>query len=544
MQVIIPMSGFGERFRRAGYTVPKPLIEVDGKTIIDHVVSMFPGETDFTFICNRDHLENQAFRMREILERCCTSGRIVPIEPHKLGPVNAVLQVADLIKPDEPAIVNYCDFTCYWNYARFKGFVEHSECDGAIVCYTGFHPHMLHSVNFAYVMETAGRVTNIQEKCPFTDTPMAEYASSGTYYFKSGRLLLEYFEKSMRPDLALNGEYYVSMVYKPMIEEGLDISVFPIQHFMQWGTPEDLAEYRYFSQMFRNLVQPRPSPRQDGAVMIPMAGLGSRFSKEGYADPKPLIPVSGKPMAVQSMRDLPQADRAVFIVRRDMDKLDEIMEVVKGEVSGVVFVVLDKLTEGQACTCLAGMNEIDPSMPLTIGACDNGALYDADAFEAMMNDKEIDVLVWVARGYPGAVTAPHMYGWVDAEGGAVRRVSVKTPLSNPSRDPIITGTFTFKRVSDFVASVDRMMAREGRINGEFYVDTCINDAVELGLRVGIIEVDSYLCWGTPEDLRRFEYWQSCFHKWDGHPYRLENDPDIAPEALAEIEARYAPDEAG
>ena len=58
MQIIIPMSGFGERFRRAGYQVPKPLIEIDGKPIIAHGVDMFPGEQDFLFICNNQHLGN------------------------------------------------------------------------------------------------------------------------------------------------------------------------------------------------------------------------------------------------------------------------------------------------------------------------------------------------------------------------------------------------------------------------------------------------------------------------------------------------------
>ncbi|SVE52845.1 uncharacterized protein METZ01_LOCUS505699, partial [marine metagenome] len=52
MQIVIPMSGFGERFRRAGYSVPKPLIEVDGKPIIQYVIEMFPGEENFIFICN------------------------------------------------------------------------------------------------------------------------------------------------------------------------------------------------------------------------------------------------------------------------------------------------------------------------------------------------------------------------------------------------------------------------------------------------------------------------------------------------------------
>jgi hypothetical protein len=83
-----------------------------------------------------------------------------------------------------------------------------------------------------------------------------------------------------------------------------------------------------------------------------------------------------------------------------------------------------------------------------------------------------------------------------------------------------------------------LIARDGRINGEFYIDSCINDAIELGLKCHLFKVDSFLSWGTPNDLRTFEYWQSCFHKWAGHPYRLEMDNSIPSEALNDILDRY------
>lgn len=76
MQIVIPMSGFGERFRRAGYSVPKPLIEVAGKPIIEYVVAMFPGERDILFICNEDHLAEPKFRMRETLAAIRPDARI------------------------------------------------------------------------------------------------------------------------------------------------------------------------------------------------------------------------------------------------------------------------------------------------------------------------------------------------------------------------------------------------------------------------------------------------------------------------------------
>ena len=63
------MSGFGERFRRAGYTVPKPLIPVDGKPIIAHVIDLFPRETKFVFICNEDHLATPEYKMSQTLRQ-------------------------------------------------------------------------------------------------------------------------------------------------------------------------------------------------------------------------------------------------------------------------------------------------------------------------------------------------------------------------------------------------------------------------------------------------------------------------------------------
>ena len=67
MQIIIPMSGFGERFRIAGYTKPKPLIEVNNKPIIEYVVNMFPEEENISFICNENHLKDEDFNMENIL---------------------------------------------------------------------------------------------------------------------------------------------------------------------------------------------------------------------------------------------------------------------------------------------------------------------------------------------------------------------------------------------------------------------------------------------------------------------------------------------
>jgi NDP-sugar pyrophosphorylase family protein len=539
------MSGFGERFRRAGYTVPKPLIEIEGKPVIAHVVDMFPGETDFVFICNQQHLDDPDYRMAQLLSQCCPSGKIVGIAPHRLGPVHAVLQISDLLDASEPVVVNYCDFTCYWDWHHFKRFVATTRASGAIPAYRGFHPHSLGTTNYAYMREHDGWVLDIQEKQPFTSDRMQEFASSGTYYFASAALMLDAFRKAMAQDLSINGEYYVSLAYRPLLAAGEAVAVYPLQHFMQWGTPEDVAEYRNWSAAFHRLAtHAEAAPQRTGTAIVPMAGLGSRFAREGYELTKPLIPVSGLPMVVQATHDLPAAQDHVFVLRSDMPEMDAIAAELLRHYPDAIISTVDSVTEGQACTALIGLDALEAARgtaaigPVTIGACDNGALYDAARLHKLMDDDGIDVIVWGVRGYANAVRHPHMYGWIDAEDGIIRSVSVKTPLAAPHIDPIVVGTFTFRRARDFREAVKRLIERDGRINGEFYIDACINDAIALGLRCHLFEIDSYLCWGTPNDLRTFEYWQSCFHKWPAHPYRLEHDERVPAARRDELAQRY------
>lgn len=539
MQIIIPMSGFGERFRRAGYERPKPLIEIEGKAIIEHVVELFPGERDITFICNEEHLRTPEFRMEEILLRAAPAARIASITSRKLGPIDAVLRGVPDLDPKKPTIVNYCDFACIWDWPDFKSFAAETKCAGAIPCYRGFHPHSLGSTFYAYVRERGLWAYDIQEKKPYTDDPSTEFASSGTYYFDSGRRMKEAFEETMRRELLVNGEYYVSMAYKPLFDRSEKVAVYEIPQFMQWGTPEDFEEYKRWSDLFRALGQDRAEPPMlGGSVLMPAAGLGARFAKEGFANPKPLIGVSGTPMVVRAIEDLPRAERTRVILRRDLPQVEKVDAAVR-ECAGSDTLLLDKLTDGQARTCLLGLEGLDEMAPLTIGACDNGLLYDGARLAALA--AEADVVVWGKRGHPAARLRPEQFGWIDADAnGKIRRVAVKVALENPARDPIVTGAFTFKRAADFRRAAERMIERGGTVNGEYYVDECINDAVALGLDCRLFEVDHYLGWGTPDELRTFDYWTECFDKWPSHPYRLEKDRRVKAQARPAIRARYRP----
>jgi NDP-sugar pyrophosphorylase family protein len=242
MQIVIPMSGAGSRFQAKGYPDIKPLIKVDGKPIIEYVIKLFPGETNFTFICNEDHLATTP--LRATLEQLMPTGKIVPIAAHKKGPVWAVLQAMDHLDLTEPTIVNYCDFNAIWDYAAFKHDVLANNYAGAIPCYKGFHPHLLGPNLYASCkVDDNINLLEIREKYSWTENKMDSYQSMGTYYFDSGTTIKKYFQQLVDEDINLKGEYYVSLVYNLLVRDQLPVHIYEVAQFCQWGTPEDLEEF-------------------------------------------------------------------------------------------------------------------------------------------------------------------------------------------------------------------------------------------------------------------------------------------------------------
>ena len=544
MKIIIPMSGFGERFRRVGYKVPKPLINVDNLRIIEHVVNMFSLNEEFIFICNKDHLENRSYDLKRILKKIVPDCEILGISPHKLGPVYAVLKAKHLINKNEPVVVNYCDFTCYWNWDNFKKKVIKNNYIAAIPAYKGFHPHSLGTTNYAYIKEKNGFLIDIKEKEPFTKNRMNEYASSGTYYFSRGELLISTFEEVIKRKMSVNGEYYVSLAYKIIKEKFRDIFIYPLQHFMQWGTPQDLDEYNYWSDTFKKLSQIKnKNTIFNGTLILPMAGEGKRFASEGYQKVKPMIDISGKPMVNQAIDSLPHFKNNIFIVRKDMKDVNLIIEKLIQQRPNCVIKNLLNITSGQASTVYEGVKELENNNskenaiePITISACDNGVIFNEKKFFATLEKEDIDIIVWGCKDFFNAIRNPQMYGWLDIDQeNLIKKVSVKKPINNDLSKPIIIGTFTFKNLKVLKFLLEELFKNNKKVNGEFYLDSCINIAIENGFNCRYFEIDKYLCWGTPNDLKTFEYWQSCFHKWEYHDYSIQKDLYVPKFKIAELE---------
>lgn len=511
------MSGMGKRFVNAGYTSPKPLIEVDGKPIIEHVVNLFPGVKKVSFICNTKHVEET--NVVSILKKICPESHIHVVEYDKIhGPVESILSIEDLILDDEEILISYCDYGTKWNFNAFLNFINENKLDGAIPCYIGFHPHMLGSDNYAYCQEEDLILQKIQEKKPFTDNKMNEYASNGTYYFKSGKLFKQNAYKLIKSGQKINNEFYCSMIYNFMVEDNKKIGIFEIEKMLQWGTPSDLEDYKQWSEYFNNKINnlKKINCPKNTTLILPMAGNGSRFFENGYRIPKPLIDINGLPMFKMAVDSLPFCDNYVFGILKQHDDEFQFDKNIKFYFENSTSVIISNVLKGQACSCEYIINETNLNIddPILISACDNGAFYNSSKLEELFEDENIDVIVWSFKNHRTSKNNPEMYAWLDVdENKFIKKVYCKKwVFDDPAKHHAIIGTMFFRKASYFMDGLRKNYDENITSNNEFYVDDVLNQIINAGLKVKVFEVQNYICWGTPNDLKTYLYWREFFEE--------------------------------
>ncbi len=533
MNVIIPMTGYGSRFVAAGYQELKPFIRVMGRPVIEWIVKdMYPADVNIIFVCRGEHLMKDA-SMRERLLLLAPEAKIVSIEDWvKKGPVYDVLRgyrellAQQAIDAQEPCIINYCDFYMQWDYAAFAKEAAERGCDGAVPCYSGFHPNLLPEKNYyaSCLTDAQDDLIEIREKYSFEKDKTKAKHSPGVYYFAGGAVMEKYCQiLTEHEECAINGEYYASLPYNFMVQDGLKVWVpVNVEYFCQWGTPEDMQEFVYWTDLIRKseaaphtggAESPGAEEEMQGRILIPMAGAGQRFADAGYTVHKPAIMTvdratgQEKPMVVCATKDLPgvAADGSnVIYVDRNFHQTDGVEDAIRAWYPQAAFITVDHLTEGQACTCMLAEPYLDPEQPLLIAGCDNGMDIDRDAFDALT--KECDCIVFTYRHNEAVLANPNAYGWMIADAdGNITGTSIKKAISDrPMEDPAVVATFWFRRAAVFIEATKKMIAENDRINGEFYVDQTVKHVLDLGYRAKIFDIDRYVGWGTPADYEGYQ----------------------------------------
>lgn len=235
MNIVIPMAGLGTRFSNEGFNLPKPLIETNGKTLIEHSISTLGVEGKYIFITRKyDNPEHNILLTKRLKEIQPNSIEIQLNEPTK-GATETALAAKQYINNNEPLIITNCDQITDWDASKFNEFISNPNIEGVVVTYPSSNPKN----SFAVVEDN--RVIKLVEKQAVSDIALigVHYWREGYMFVETAEMLLKDFEEEGRP------ECYISETYNYLIYTGANIKNYHItaNEYIPLGTPYDLKIY-------------------------------------------------------------------------------------------------------------------------------------------------------------------------------------------------------------------------------------------------------------------------------------------------------------
>jgi HAD superfamily hydrolase (TIGR01509 family) len=239
MNVLIPMAGAGSRFSQAGYTFPKPLIEVNGKPMIQVVVENLNVDAHYIFIVQKEHYDK--YNLKQLLNLIAPNCDIIQVDGLTQGAACTTLLAKNLIDNDEPLLMANSDQFVEWNSNECLYAFTADGIDGGIVTFKATHPKW----SFAKLNDE-GFVSEVAEKNPISDI-----ATVGIYYWKHGSDYVKYAEQMIEKNIRVNNEFYVCPVFNEAIEDNKKIRVKNIEKMWGIGTPEDL---NYFLENYKEQI--------------------------------------------------------------------------------------------------------------------------------------------------------------------------------------------------------------------------------------------------------------------------------------------------
>jgi len=228
--VLIPMAGLGSRFSEKGYELPKPLIDVAGKPMIERVVNSLNIDGNYIFIVQKSHVE--AYGLEKILNKIKPGCKIVAIDGLTDGAARTTLAARQFIDNDLPLIIANSDQIVLWDSSIFVSMSSDNSSSGAIALFNADHP------KWSYAKLDEGRVSEVAEKVVISNN-----ASVGIYGWKNGSDYVRYAQQMIDKDIRTNNEFYICPVYNEAIGDGHRILPFFVDEMHGVGTPEDLEVY-------------------------------------------------------------------------------------------------------------------------------------------------------------------------------------------------------------------------------------------------------------------------------------------------------------
>jgi len=227
-------------------------------------------------------------------------------------------------------------------------------------------------------------------------------------------------------------------------------------------------------------------------IVIPMAGLGSRFAQSGYKKPKPLIDLFDKTMIENVIDNLNIRGRYFFIVQEDHVAKYQIDKILKNAMPGCNVIPINGISDGAASTCLFAKKFINNLDPLIIANSDQIVDWDSNSFIETL-EKDIDGIIATFK------SNDPKWSFIKIENEKIVKVAEKNVISSDAN----VGIYGWKKGSDYVKYAEQMISKKIKTNGEYYVSPVYNEAIDEGKKIIPFFVNKMHGIGTPEDLEEF-----------------------------------------
>ena len=226
------MAGEGSRFKKEGYTFPKPLIDVNGKPMIQCVVENLDFDAEYIFLVRKEHLEE--YEIASLLD-VITNGRstVVVVDELTEGAACTALLAEKYIDNDEELLIANSDQVIEYSKENFNTFRRFASIHAMVYTFNAVHP----KCSFVKV-NSRGVATEVAEKNPISDI-----ATCGIYYYKKGSDFVRYARQMIEKDIRVNNEFYICPVYNELIQDNKTLIPYFVHKMHGLGTPEDLNKY-------------------------------------------------------------------------------------------------------------------------------------------------------------------------------------------------------------------------------------------------------------------------------------------------------------
>lgn len=227
------MAGLGDRFRKKGYTVDKPLIDVNGSHMIEMVLDSLGVSGNFIFIINNKSKDSE--KLKSVLTNKSENSKIIEIDHLTDGPASTCLLAEDHINNDDPLLITNCDQILEWDSNDFEDFIKNTEADGVVVTYD-----ILTEKNSYVKLDDEGYAIEFAEK-----KIISNHSLNGVHFWRRGKDFIHSTKSMINKNIRVNNEFYIAPTYNEMVNDGKKIVTYEIDKNNHWaiGTPEDLLLY-------------------------------------------------------------------------------------------------------------------------------------------------------------------------------------------------------------------------------------------------------------------------------------------------------------